>query len=376
MNGSIKLLQVKGIDIKIHWSFFLILVWAAFRWSGSTGQGMQGALFGVAATLMLFGAVTLHELGHSFQALKYNVRVRDIILTPMGGLARMEEMPKKPAQELWIALAGPLVNFGIATLLIGLGWLLQTRSLLTLNELLASLGQVSWSGMLAYLTMANLALGLFNLIPAYPMDGGRVLRAALAMRMEYSRATQIAAQIGQGLALLLGLWGLFSGSYSLVLIALFVWMGARQENKGAEMERGLRDVKVNDAMTRTPQRLNANEPLSKAVELTLTTAQSDFPVVEWGTNQVVGMLGEADLLKGLKQQGEQAAVREIMRASLITVHPDEPLHTALEQMAKNRMRAVPVTDRENNLVGLLTSQDVNEAYRLLSHSLNLATARN
>lgn len=374
MSWSIKLFKVRGIDIKVHLTFVLILIWAAYRWSNSTNAGLQGALFGVAATLLLFAVVTLHELGHSFQALKFGVRVRDITLMPLGGLAQMEEMPKKPLQELRIAIAGPLVNFAIASLLVVLGALLQVRSVISLQELSQSLGKISWSGMLAYLTMANLALGLFSLIPAFPMDGGRVLRALLAMRMDYTKATQIAANIGQGMALLLGLWGFISGSYTLVLIAIFVWMGAGQESKDVVVKDTLQDIKVHQAMTRDPLTLKANETLSKAAELTLSSTQSDFPVLEWGTNKVVGVLGEAELLKGLHKQGGAVPVREAMRAKTPGIDSDEPLYLALEKMAKGRMRAMPVVDREGQLVGLLTTADVNEAYRLFSIGLNVAPA--
>src|SRR3990170_1550124 len=244
MNWSIKLFKVKGIDIKVHLTFVLILIWAAYRWSVSTGEGAQGALFGIVATLLLFVSVTLHELGHSFQALKYGVKVRDITLMPMGGLAQMEEIPEDPNKELRIAIAGPLVNFGIAALLIGAGFLLDARALVSLKELQASLGGVSWSGLLAYLTSANLMLGLFNLIPAFPMDGGRVLRALLAKKMDHAKATRIAAQVGQGLALLLGLWGFMVGSWTLVIIAIFVWMGAGQENQGVQVKHTLGETTV------------------------------------------------------------------------------------------------------------------------------------
>ncbi len=366
MNWSIKLFKIRGIDVKVHLTFILILVWAAYRWSGSTGAGWQGALFGIVATLLLFAAVTLHELGHSFQALKFGVRVRDITLMPMGGLAQMEKIPENPSQELRIAIAGPLINFTIAGLLIGLGALLQVRSVISLNELSQSLGQISWSGMLAYLTMANLALGVFNLIPAFPMDGGRVLRALLAMRMDYTKATRIAANIGQGLALLLGLWGFMSGNYTLVLIAIFVWMGAGQESKDVVVKDTLRDIHVRQAMTLAPQTLRANDTISKAADLTLSTAQSDFPVLEWGTNKVVGVLGEKELVGGLQKQGGATPVREVMVTTYPAINPDEPLYLALEKMSKGRTRAAPVVDREGQLVGLLTTADVNEAYRLFS----------
>lgn len=366
MRWSFKLFTIKGIDVKIHTLFILILVWAAYRWSVTTGEGLQGALFGVVATLLLFAAVLLHELGHSLQAMKYKVKVSDITLMPLGGVAQMEELPKNPEQELKIALAGPLVNFAIVAILVVFGLVLQTRSIISLNELVTSFGQTNWAGMLAYLTMANLLLGLFNLLPAYPMDGGRILRSLLAMRMDHTKATRIAAVIGQGLALLMGLIGFISGQFTLILIAIFVWMGASQESRGVVVQDTLREIKVRRAMVRSPHSLKVNDSLSKAVELTLSSAQSDFPVVEWGTNKVIGMLGEAELLSGLKKMGDGAAIREVMRANFPTVHPDDALHTTLEKMAKAKIRAVPVVDDDQNLIGMITASDVNEAYRLLT----------
>ena len=300
MSWSIKLFKVKGIDIKIHLTFFLILIWAAYQWSISTGEGLMGAVFGIVATLLLFASVTLHEFGHSLQALKFGIVVHDITLMPMGGLARIDEIPEDPMKEIRIAIAGPLVNFIIAGVLFIIGLLLNTRAIISLDELYSSIGQVSWNGMLAYLTMTNLLLGLFNLVPAYPMDGGRILRASLAKIMDRSKATNIAVNVGQGLALLFGLWGFFNGSYTLVLIAIFVWMGAGQEGKDVAVKNTLSDLKVSQAMTLEPETLRANDSLSKAINLILSTSQSDFPVIEWGSNQVVGLLCEKDLLKGLQ----------------------------------------------------------------------------
>ncbi|MDO9303580.1 MAG: site-2 protease family protein, partial [Anaerolineales bacterium] len=355
MSWSLKLFKVKGIDVKVHMTFVLILIWAAYRWSVSTGEGAQGALFGIVATLLLFVSVTLHELGHSFQALKYGVKVRDITLMPMGGLAQMEEIPEDPNKELRIAIAGPLVNFGIAALLIGIGALLNARALISLEELQASLGQVSWSGLLAYLTSANLMLGFFNLIPAFPMDGGRVLRALLAKKMDHAKATKIAAQVGQGLALLMGLWGFMSGSWTLVIIAIFIWMGAGQENQGAQVKHTLGETTVGQAMTRSPHTLQVNDTLSKAVELTLSTSQADFPVLEWGNNRVAGLLSEIDLLRGLQTLGAKAAVREVMRMKITFASPDEPLHAAQQKMLVSRTRTLPVLNPEGELIGLLTA---------------------
>jgi Zn-dependent protease/CBS domain-containing protein len=376
MSWSIKLFKIRGIDVKIHLTFVLILIWAAYRWSSITGAGWKGAAFGVVATLLLFVAVTLHELGHSFQALKFGVRVHDITLMPMGGLAQMEEIPEKPSQELRITLAGPLVNFSIAALLIGLGALLQVRSVISLQELAQSLWQVSWSGMLAYLTMANLAIGLFNLIPAFPMDGGRVLRALLAARIDYGKATTIAIFIGQGLAWLLGLWGFMIGNYFLVLIAIFVWMGAGQEGKQNNVKNVLNEIKVGQAMTRKPHVLFTNDTLERAVELTLSTAQVDFPVMDGTDNSLVGLLTEADLIKGLRAEGATALVKEFMHRQYPVTAPGELLIKAQRQMTENRIHVIPVVDRNGAMVGLLTSSDTNEAYRLLSAYPKLALSEN
>jgi Zn-dependent protease/predicted transcriptional regulator len=372
MNWSLKLMKIKGIDIKVHLTFVLILIWAAYRWGTNTGEGLQGAIFGIVATLLLFFSVTLHELGHSFQALKYGIKVRDITLLPMGGLAQMEEIPEDPNKELRIALAGPLVNFGIAAVLMGFGALLNARALLPFDELAASLGVVSWSGLLAYLTYANLLLGMFNLIPAFPMDGGRVLRAILAKRMNHAKATKIAAQVGQGFALLMGLWGLLSGSWTLVIIAVFIWMGAGQENQGTQVKHTLGGTTVGQVMTHSPQVLRVNDSLSKAVELTLSTSQADFPVLEWGSNRVAGLLAETDLLRGLQALGASAATREVMRTQIAFAAPDELLHTAQQKMLTGRARALPVTNPEGELLGLLTADDINEAYRLMAISPKLA----
>ena len=368
MNWSIKLFKIKGIEVKFHLTFVLILIWAANRWSVDTGEGMMGALFGIVATLLLFTSVTLHEFGHSLQALKFGIVVHDITLMPMGGVARIEEMPEDPSKEIRIAIAGPLVNFFIAAVLFGIGLLLNTQAIISLDELYSSMGQVSWNGMLAYLTMTNLLLGLFNLIPAYPMDGGRILRASLAKKLGHPKATTIAVSIGQGLAMLFGLWGFINGSYTLVLIAIFVWMGAGQEGKDVTVKNILSEMKVSQAMTVEPKTLRANDSLSKAINLTLSTSQSDFPVTEWGSKQVEGLLCERDLIKGLQAHDQSTSVRAVMQTKFPTATPDQPLYESQKSMATGRTRALPVVDIEGNLVGLLTASDINEAYRLLSIS--------
>lgn len=363
MNWSISIFKIKGIKIKVHLTFILILIWAAYRWSITTGEGIQGALFGLVATLMLFSSVVLHELGHSWQALKQGVEVHDITLLPMGGVAHLEEIPEEPARELRIAAAGPLVNIIIAGLMFLFSLVLENLTVISLSELYSSMGQVSWSGLYSYLALTNLFLGLFNLVPAFPMDGGRILRALLSTKISHARATQIASKVGQGLALVFGLWGFMNSNYSLVLIAIFVWLGAGQENHGVQQKGALAGMSVAQAMTPDPLVLKPNDPLSKAVDMTLSSLQSSFPVVEWGSNKVVGLLSEADILKGLQVHSPSSSVRLAMRANLPVVHQDDPLLDVQGKLRAARLSSVPVVDEDASLNGLLRVEDINEAYR-------------
>ena len=368
MSWSLKLFRIRGIDIKVHLTFILILIWAAYNWGVGLGAGTAGAAFGVVVTLLLFVCVTLHELAHSLTAMRYGVMVKDITLLPIGGMAQMEKMPEKPSQELTMSLAGPLTNLAIAVILILICLPFGIRSTAGIGELFRMLGTVSWPGLVAYLVMTNIGLGLFNLIPAFPMDGGRVLRALLAMRLDYARATAWAVYIGQGLAWLLGLYGVMSGNWTLLIIALFIYMGAGQEGRMVEVKSVLDKMRVGQAMTRQVQALSPQAPLSQAVEITLGTFQTDFPVVEDG--RLVGLLTETDLVSALQKQGAEAPVRQVMRAEFPVAAPDEPLFDAQQRMSAARLRAMPVV-AQDRLVGLLTDHDINEAYRLLSASPHL-----
>jgi Zn-dependent protease len=371
MNWSIKLFKVKGIDVKVHLTFILILVWAAYRWGVQAGQGAAGALFGVVVILLLFVCVTLHELAHSLTAIRYGVTVRDITLLPIGGLSQMEKVPEEPRQELTMSLAGPLTNVAIAIVLIAICVPFKIRSTVGFGELFQMLNTVSWSGLMAYLVSANITLGLFNLVPAFPMDGGRVLRAFLAMRLDFTRATKIAVAIGQGLAGLLGLYGVLSGSWTLAIIGVFIYMGAGQEGRTVEVKGVLEEMRVHQAMTRQFQILSPQDPLIQAVDITLQTFQTDFPVVEGG--RLVGLLTEADLVSALRKHDREIPVTQVMRTDFPTAGRDESLFDAQERMSAAQLRAVPVV-AEGKLVGLLTSQDINEAYLLLSISPRLSEA--
>lgn len=366
MSWSWRVLRIKGIDVKIHITFVLILLWAAYYWGETSGRGLRGAIFGVVATLLLFACVTLHEFGHSLVAMRYGARVRDITLLPIGGMARMEDIPEEPREELAVSLAGPLVNLVIAAVLIIIGAILNTRSVISWSHLTDALQRAEWSGMFVYLAMANLLLGIFNLIPAFPMDGGRVLRALLAMRLGFNQATLIAVRVGQALALVFGLFAFVIGDWVLILIAIFVWLGASGEQQHRGQQNVLANVTVGQVMTRNPLTLAASDPLARAVELTMTSSQTDFPVIEPATGQLAGILTSDRLFRTLQAHPE-GTVR-VTAAHLgrpIAVAPDESLAKAQEMMAADGVKAIGVIATGGEVVGLLTERDLIEAYRFL-----------
>lgn len=373
MSWSVRLFRIKGIDVKVHLTFVLILIWAAFVWGTTDGGGIGEALLGVVAMLLLFVCITLHELAHSFEALRYGLRVHDIILLPIGGVSQIEDLPGKPGQELRIAIVGPLTSFAISIVLYLVNVLIWGDVFANLASPSATLGGQGWFGLVAYLTIANVLLGLFNLIPAFPMDGGRILRALLAMRMDYRRATAIAVAVGQGLAIGLGFLGFLVGNFFLVLIAFFVWIGASQEGGLAQVRGVLGAVRVEQAMTRRPRTLTTGDTLARAVDLTLSTSQSDFPVVDELTATVVGFLTREDVLRGLRHHGAGASVASVMHTLFPVVTSHDLLFEAQQRMVAAGMQAVPVID-DGNLAGLLTTTDVGEAYAVLEAYRETAAA--
>jgi Zn-dependent protease/CBS domain-containing protein len=366
MRWSLKLGQVSGIDIRLHVTFIFVIIWAAAQGASGMG-GARGALFAAVTILLVFVCVTLHELGHSLVALRTGVRVRDITLLPIGGLARLETLPKEPLHELLIALSGPAVNFALAVGL-GLGLVViggagGDISLRYLPYMLMQPG--SFLSLLVYLVAANLLLGVFNLIPAFPMDGGRVLRAMLAMWTSYPRATRIAARIGQMVAVALVLLA-FSpfGNYSLIFIALFVFTGASFEDQMVRVRSKLGGLRVRQAMpTRRVSPVAAGDTLDHVMGLRLLDRQRDFPVFREGV--LVGILFGDDLLKVVRRDGGYVRVEEAMRSQFPTLSPDEPLLGAQQLLAGSGLSALPVLDR-GFFLGLVSLEDIKRAYANLS----------
>lgn len=348
MSWSWKLGRFAGVDVKVHATFVLLLVWVAashLLTGGTVGAAIEGVVF----ILLIFACVVFHEFGHALMARRYGVATRDIVLLPIGGVARLERIPEEPGQELRIAAAGPLVNVGIAVLLAL--WIETSGSWLPLGRLGATSGPLA-----ERLLVVNVFLVAFNLIPAFPMDGGRMLRALLAMRLPYTEATRIAARVGQGLALLFGFAGLFGNPF-LLFIALFVWIGAGQEANVARVRSALGGVPVRAVMQTDFRSLQASDPLSRAVELTLSGAQTDFPVLEG--DRVAGMLGQADLLAALAAGDASGPVSETMRPQVSTVEDSEMVDAVLARLQAEGVHAAPVL-QAGKLVGILTMDNVGE----------------
>ncbi|MGD8286245.1 MAG: site-2 protease family protein [Desulfobacterales bacterium] len=356
MKWSINIGRIFGIDVRIHITFALLIGWVALiHWQ--QGQSVIAVVAGVIFILAIFLCVLLHEFGHALTARRYGIQTRDIILLPIGGVARLERLPTKPLHELWVALAGPAVNVVIAAVLFA--WLVFTASLEPFQSITATT-RPFFERML----MVNLFIVAFNLIPAFPMDGGRVLRAILATRTEYSRATRIAATIGQGIAVLFGFLGLFYNPF-LLLIAFFVWIGAAQEASMAQMQSAIDGIPVQQAMLTDFRTLGKNDSLDRAVELTLAGSQKDFPVVENG--RIEGILTQADLMKGLSARNQYPTVSSAMQHKFKAVNSLDMLETAFDKLKDCNCRMLPVT-LNRKLVGLLTVDNLGEFLRIRAAS--------
>jgi Zn-dependent protease len=350
MKWSWKLGAVAGIGLYVHATFFLLIAWVGVTYW--LAGGSAAALSGIAFILALFACVVLHELGHALTARRYGIRTRDITLLPIGGVSRLERIPDDPRQEVLVSVAGPAVNVVIAAALYA--WLLLSQTMRPLSALTMAGGPF-----LERLLLVNVSLAVFNLLPAFPMDGGRVLRALLAMRMDYVRATQVAAHVGQAMALGFGLLGLFTNPF-LVFIALFVWIGAAQEASMVQMRTALSGIPVSRAMVTEFHTVAPDDAAKRVLDLVLAGSQQDFPVVDGGQGgRLAGVLLRSDVLKALAQRASDWRVRDIMRREFEVVDAADMLDTAFARLQSCNCHTLPVTSR-GALVGLLTMESVGE----------------
>jgi Zn-dependent protease/CBS domain-containing protein len=356
MGWSIRLFNVAGTAVRIHLTFFLLLaVYAVLGWQQG---GASAAVDLVVFICLLFLCVVLHEFGHVFAARAYGIRTSDVTLLPIGGVASLERMPEKPGQEIVVALAGPVVNLVIAVALAALmGASFDLGRTSQLGDARASL--------LDRVAVANVALFLFNLIPAFPMDGGRVLRALLAIPMGYTRATRVAATIGQGLAFLFALLGLVLGNPMLVLVAVFIFLAASGEAGYVQARDYTRGYLASHAMITSFQTLGPTSTADDAAALLLRTTQQEFPIVD-GAGVMRGMLTRNALIRALQQSGGTTPALEIMDREIPTVPENACLDNVFERVQRSAARLVGVVDPAGRLVGYITAENLSELIMIQS----------
>ncbi|MBP2233527.1 Zn-dependent protease/CBS domain-containing protein [Sinorhizobium kostiense] len=349
MGWSFKIGTIAGTALRVHITFALLLAWIWFMHYriGGTPAAMEGIAF----VLAVFLCVVLHEFGHIAVARQYGIKTPDITLLPIGGVARLERMPEEPKEEFLIAIAGPLVNVAIAAvILLLLGTTVGLEQIADIEN--------PQLGFLARLASVNVFLVLFNMIPAFPMDGGRVLRAALASRLSWSRATQIAATIGQGLAFVFGFLGLLYNPL-LIFIAIFVYLAATAEAQNAQIREVSESVLVGDVMITEFVRLERSADIDEAIDTLLATTQREFPVVD-SAGHFEGLLTRDDIIRTLKETGAATPVVRAMRRDVPTIHFRKRLEESLRLMQEANSPAVAVVDSLNRLVGLMTHENIGE----------------
>jgi Zn-dependent protease len=349
MGWTITIGRVAGTEIKVHLTFFILVAFWAL--AGYQAGGPGGAVAACLLLFALFACVVFHEFGHILMAGRFGVRTPDVILLPIGGVARLERIPDEPRQELLIALAGPAVTLGIVVVL---------YLALALSGQAPQLWGLRPDGpFLETLMRVNLYLLLFNLFPAFPMDGGRVLRALLASRLGLVSGTRIAARLGQASAVAAGLYGLSAGEPVLVLVALFVFLGAGAEASAVETRVAGAGLNAGQMMVTHFRTIPVHATLADAVELLLSGEQREFPVVD-NLGRVEGMLTRDHIIKGISQRGQGSTVGEAMAAQAPAVPPTLGFQEALERLRASGLPALPVVDPSGELVGLLTLDNITD----------------
>jgi Zn-dependent protease/CBS domain-containing protein len=349
MTWSFKIGTFGGTEVRVHVTFALLLLWIWFvhYQIGGSPAAWQGVLF----ILAVFLCVVLHEFGHVFAARRFGIKTPDITLLPIGGLARLERMPDQPGQEFMIAIAGPLVNVAIAAVIFAaLGYSVGLEQMAAIEN-----PRVDF---LVRLAGVNVFLVLFNLIPAFPMDGGRVLRAVLAIWLPWSRATEIAATIGQGLAFVFGFIGLFYNPL-LIFIAIFVYLAAAAEAQNAQMRDVASSVLAGDVMVTKFASLQRSASIDEAIDQLLATTQREFPVVD-DDGRFEGLLTRDVMIKALRDSGPATPVASVMLREIPVSHPRKNLQHSLRLMQEAQAPAVAIIDDAGRLVGLITHENLGE----------------
>ena len=349
MRGSIRLFKVAGISINIHITFFLLLFLFL-------SMGLKWLFLLVA----IFFFVTLHELSHSLVAKRFGVEVKEITLLPIGGVASMAKIPDKPYQEFLIALAEPMLNIAVVVI-----FFIPLYYILGPEVLFHPLSMKTIPHVVAYIYRINLILAGFNLIPAFPMDGGRILRAILAQKMGYKKATRIAVNCGHIFALIFGYIGLMNGYIILIIIAVFIFMAASSEELQVDIRETLKKFKIKDIVPSQFTTLKTDATLAKVLELIFHSHQEDFPVTEGAGGRMIGFITRKDITGGIHQYGTSAHVKEIMRKAFPVLKETDSLDDAQTLMQESDMRALPVV-KNHSIIGVVTIEDISRVYTVMS----------
>ena len=349
MKWSLYIGKVSGIKIFIHWTFLILILWI-IQLGISQKHGLNQILLSLVFLIAVFICIVLHELGHAITAQRFNVRTRDIILLPIGGVARMERIPEKPKQELLVAVMGPAVNILISAILFII--------LKVTNTYPSSVRDIDFtsSNFLFQLYTINLFLAVFNFIPAFPMDGGRVLRALLSLKLSRVKATRIAAYTGQVIAICFVFIG-FSFNPMLVLIGFFIFLGAYAEANAEQTLSYLHEIKVSDVLMHRYSVLQPGDSLSKAVDLLLNSQEHSFIIEE--NDEVKGTLSRKEIIAGLSKFGKDVAISKIMQTNVASLKPGDLLRDIMQRFSGNAETIMPVVDGKK-IVGVLDLENISE----------------
>ena len=358
MGGSFKIGRFSGIDVKVHWTFLLLLAFFAFIGYQTSGT-LAGALTPTAGIVALFICVLLHEFGHSLVAQRLGLEIHSITLLPIGGVSNLESLPEKPSDEIKITVAGPLVNVVLAPIFFGVGLLLGAEPRMP-TDLFMGIGSVGQ--FFFYLGYLNVVLAVFNLLPAFPLDGGRILRALLATRLGAVRATEIASRVGQLFAAAFFLVGLLGGNFLLALIAVFIFFGANGEAQMVRQQELTSGLTVSDVMGSKPrtETVTPYHTFGQVLDSVIHGYQEDFPVVD-ESGKLVGMITRDEIMVAAHSPERYASVRDLMKTNVSTISSQADLFDeGLPTLQQSGLRALPVTE-DGELVGMLTIEDVGQA---------------
>jgi Zn-dependent protease/CBS domain-containing protein len=358
MGGAFKIGRLSGIDVKVHWTFFLLLAFFAFIGYRASGS-LLGALTATAVIVALFFCVLLHEFGHSLVAQRLGIEIHSITLLPIGGTSNLESLPEKPADEVKITIAGPLVNVVLAPIFFGVGLLFGAVPRMP-SDLFTGIGSVGQ--FFFYLGYLNVILAVFNLLPAFPMDGGRILRGLLATRLGAVRATDISSRVGQLFAAAFFLIGLLGGNILLALVAVFIFFGASGEAQMVRQRDLMRGLRVSDVMGTKPrtETVTPYHTFGQVLDSVIHGYQEDFPVLDEDGN-LVGMLTRNEIMTAAHSPERYSSVRDLMKTDFPIIPPEADLFTdGARLLQKSGLRALPVV-KAGNLVGMLTVEDIGQA---------------